>query len=340
MSLTWNQFRHAPVRSLPRSALVVPIAASLLFHAGLLFAIVYLKWDPFTRPAHVTDIPTETVLTLAPVEPTPVPPVVAAPVVVSPPPARVKEPEPVAKAAPDELAEPAPKVEPAPPAPVVVQAAPVAPAPPLPAPAPVVAAPTPVSFAGVQAPRAQRVVYVVDASGAMTSSLKFVKEELARSIARLDASQSFQVVVFRELPGTKDGDGFEMPPSSGNRMMAVTNESRVSSTAWLAGIQPGGRSDPLTGLTAALKLNPDLIFLLTRSIRRSGATAEWGAGTAATLEALDKLNPVGRNGLRPTVIKAIQFLDEDPTGLLPAIADAHGDGEGSYKVLRQEDVAK
>jgi hypothetical protein len=184
------------------------------------------------------------------------------------------------------------------------------------------------------------VVYVVDASGAMTSSLKFVKEELARSIARLDASQSFQVVVFRELPGTKDGDGFEMPPSSGNRLMAVTNESRVSSTAWLAGIQPGGRSDPLAGLTAALKLKPDLIFLLTRSIRRSGATAEWGAGTAATLEALDKLNPVGRNGLRPTVIKAIQFLDEDPTGLLPAIADTHGDGEGSYKVLRQDEVAK
>ena len=67
-----------------------------------------------------------------------------------------------------------------------------------------------------------------------------------------------------------------MPPSSGERLMPVTNESRVASTAWLAGIQPGGRSDPLAGLTAALKLKPDLIFLLTRSIRRSGGTARMG----------------------------------------------------------------
>ncbi len=279
-------------------------------------------------------------LTLAPIEATPAP-TPPAPVVVPPPPAPVTEPEPVAKAAPDELAQPAPKAELTPALPITVHAAPAAPPAPTPAPAPAAPPPMPVSIAGVQAPRAQHVVYVVDASGAMTSSLKFVKEELARSIARLDSSQSFQVVVFRELPGTKDGDGFEMPPSSSDRLMPVTNESRVSSTAWLAGIQPGGRSDPLAGLTAALKLKPDLIFLLTRSIRRSGAAPEWGAGTAATLEALDKLNPKhGRNGLRPTVIKAIQFLDEDPTGLLPAIADAHGDGEGSYKVLRQEEVAK
>ena len=131
-----------------------------------------------------------------------------------------------------------------------------------------------------------------------------------------------------------------LPPSSGGKLMAVTNVSRVSSAAWLSGIQPGGRSDPLEGLTAALKMKPDLIFLLTRSIRRSGATTEWGAGSAATLNALDQLNPVGSNGLRPTVIKAIQFLDEDPTNLLQQIGDLHGDGEGSYKVLKLQEVAK
>jgi hypothetical protein len=347
MSLTWNQFVHAPIRSLPRSALVVPLTASLLFHAALFFAIVYWRWDPFSRPARLTDAPPESVLTLAP-PPQPVPTPVAAPVPPPPPPppepVKTPDPEPPANVAPDEMATPAPKVEEAPPAPppepVTVHVDPPTP-PPAPVPAaPVSKGPAPVSFAGVEAARARRVVYVVDASGAMTSSLKFVKEELARSIARLDSSQSFQIVIFRELPGKEDSPGFELPPSSDGKLMAVTNESRLSTAAWLSGIQPGGRSDPLEGLTAALKMKPDLIFLLTRSIRRSGATTDWGAGTTATLNALDHLNPIGSNGLRRTVIKAIQFLDEDPTGLLPAIGEVHGDGEGSYKVLKLQEVAK
>jgi hypothetical protein len=181
----------------------------------------------------------------------------------------------------------------------------------------------------------------------MTSSLKFVKDELIKSIARLDPSQSFQIVMFRDPPGAKEGDTaatVELFTPNRNRqpaMVPVSNDARVAAAAWLEGIRPGGRSDPLAGLTAALKLKPDLIFLLTRSIRRSGGSAEWGAGNAATLAALDKLNPVNaRTSLRPTVIKAIQFLDEDPTGLLPAIAESHGDGEGSYKVLKLQEVIR
>ena len=36
MSLTWEQFLHAPIRTLPRRALVIPIGASLLVHGALL----------------------------------------------------------------------------------------------------------------------------------------------------------------------------------------------------------------------------------------------------------------------------------------------------------------
>jgi hypothetical protein len=337
MSLTWNQFVHAPLRSLPRSALVVPIAASLVVHAGLLVTIVCIKWDPFARPAHVTDAPTETVLTLTQPAPQPAPQPEAQPTPPPPPPPPPPV-QPVAAPAHDELAPPqtqAAEPQPEPPPPVIVHV-------PLPTPQPVAAAPapppppTPISFAGVEAQRARRVVYVVDASGAMTSSLKFVKEELVRSIARLDSTQSYQIIVFRDLPGEADGEGHVETPAEG--LMPATNQSRLASATWLANIQPGGRSDPLVGLTAALKLKPDLVFLLTRSIRRSGPTADWGAGTKATLEALDKLNPAGRDGIRPTVIKAIQFLDQDPTGLLPAIANTHGDGPGSYKVLTLKEI--
>jgi hypothetical protein len=185
-------------------------------------------------------------------------------------------------------------------------------------------APVPVSFAGVEGARAKRVVYVVDASGAMTSSLKFVKEELIRSIARLDPSQSFQIIVIRN-PIEQFADG----------LVPATGPVRMRAAAWLETIQPSGRSDPLPGLEAALRLKPELVFLLTRSIRRSGTNAEWGQGSAATLDALDRLNPVDlHTGQRPAVIKAIQFLDDDPTGLLQDIARLHGDGPGSYRVLR------
>jgi len=48
---------------------------------------------------------------------------------------------------------------------------------------------------------------------------------------------------------------------------------------------------------------------------------------------LDRLNPRGLNGQRRATIKAIQFLEEDPTGTMQAIGEEHGDGPGSYTVL-------
>lgn len=184
--------------------------------------------------------------------------------------------------------------------------------------------------------RAGRIVYALDASGAMTTSLRFVKEELARSVARLDATQSFQVVVFRQPPGAAEPiaeffDGVA-------RLAPATEEAKSRLGAWLETIQPSGRSEPLAGLRAALGLSPDLVFLLTRSIRRSGPDATWGNGPGATLAELDRLNPRDGSGSRPTVIKALQFLDPDPTGLLPAIANTHGDGPGSYRVVKLEEV--
>ena len=40
-----------------------------------------------------------------------------------------------------------------------------------------------------------------------------------------------------------------------------------------------------------------------------------------------------QDGRRRVVIKAIQFLEPDPTGTMPLIGEQHGDGPGSYSVL-------
>jgi hypothetical protein len=113
-------------------------------------------------------------------------------------------------------------------------------------------------------------------------------------------------------------------------LTAASPASRGDLAAWLTTIQPGGGSDVVAGLSWALELQPDLIYVLTYRFARTGVASE--QSTAEVLARLDALNP-GRQGKRPVVIKTIQMIGEDPTGLLQAIAQAHGDGEGSYRVL-------
>lgn len=219
----------------------------------------------------------------------------------------------------------APVIEPRPAAPARVQenaprrqARPPATAAPAPA-----ARPSPVSFAGSRGHAAERIVYVIDASGAMTASLPIVKQQLNASVSGLSDAQRFTVIVPRA--GARDQKNL----FSGG-LTPASPASRGDLAAWLTTIQPGGGSDVVAGLSWALELQPDLIYVLTYRFARTGVASE--QSTAEVLARLDALNP-GRQGKRPVVIKTIQMIGEDPTGLLQAIAQAHGDGEGSYRVL-------
>lgn len=328
-------------------AVVAPVVISIVLHTGAAIWVRAYSWA-HSRPDLLTDAPTvETVLTLDTPRPRDPPPETKPP----PKPAPVPEPKPepkpevvVRKPEPRVEPTPAPKVEPVhAEAPSPRPAAPVqAPAPPAATPQPEAPTPPPLpaTFAGVKADVAGRVVYVVDASGAMTSSLSFVVEELARSIERLDESQLFQVVLFREPPHGSSAEGasggYEMfRPGAG--LVPATRANKDAATAWARTIRPLGKSAPLPGLSAALELSPDLVFLLSRSIQRTGT--EPRAASLALLNTLEELNPPSPfTGKRRAVIKTIQFIDEDPSGLLPAIAARHGDGSGSYRLLSLEEL--
>lgn len=207
------------------------------------------------------------------------------------------------------------------------------------------------AFAGVRADRALDVVYVLDASGAMAPTLPFAIEELTRSIARLGPSQSFQIVVFRDasLAGGEGREATEVfRPRGGDaapELVRATPAARAAAEAWLETIRPLGRSNPLDGLERALAFEADAVFLLTRSIPRTGYDAGDGARAETrrreVLQRLDRLNPRdGRNGARPTVIRTIQFVDDDPTGLLQAIAREHAGGRDGYSVRTVEDLLR
>jgi len=190
-----------------------------------------------------------------------------------------------------------------------------------------------VRFAGLGASNARSVVYVVDASGPMVTSMPRVIAELRRSVEQLAPTQKFCVVLFRR---TENEAG---PEIFAPVLMRATPSAKRRLVDWLAQATPAGASNPLTGLEAALALKPDAVFLLSRSIVRSGGGV-WEDGLEATLARLEELNPPqGAHAARPTLIQTIQFLDDDPTGIMQAIGARHGQGAGYRVVRRGEDIA-
>lgn len=196
----------------------------------------------------------------------------------------------------------------------------------------------PASFAGVTARRASSVVFVVDCSGSMVSALSIVLEELGRSIERLAPDQRFAIVPFRDGVGEDEPRTF---PAT-LELVPATDANLRAARSYLRTLTPGGRSDPLAGLEPALALRPEAVFFLARSIERTEGT--WGGGKEAILRALDGLNPVEarRSGerARRTQVSAVQFLEDDPTGIMQAIGEAHGRGRSGYTVRTPEQIAR
>ncbi len=203
--------------------------------------------------------------------------------------------------------------------------------------APTSTAPPSVRFAGVQTQAAKKVVYVVDGSGATAASFTSLQTQLLRSIDELSATQRFQVVLFR-----KSTDSLvTLAPIAKNKLAYATRTNKKVVADWLDSVTARGRSNPVDGLRAALNLEPDLVLLITRSIQRTGDGAAWGSGRQRILRELNELNPRStRTGQRKIVIKAIQLLDDDPTGIMQGIAGQHGDGLNDYRVVSYEDLRR
>jgi hypothetical protein len=202
------------------------------------------------------------------------------------------------------------------------------------------------SFAGVSAKRASSVVYAVDASGAMVTSLPFVLEELRRSVSALASDQKFAVVLFGRRAGEDDAASGVRPfPERG--LLPATPANKAEFFAWVEGAQARGASNPLDGLLRAMDREPEVVFLLSRSIRRTDgreAAGDWGPGREAILAELERANPVRKSIFGPPSraiqVKCVQFLEEDPSGVMQAIAEVHGGGEGSYRLLPESELRR
>ena len=198
-------------------------------------------------------------------------------------------------------------------------------------------APAPISFAGVSTGAARSIVYVVDTSGATTTSLTYIRQRLLQSIDRLSPTQRFDVIAFRKL-----NDSTYTTPNlqtKRNKLPRATRHNKQAVADWLAKMPAQGQSNPVDGLAAALKLKPDMILLISRGIQRT--EIPWAGGLKHVRQKLEQLNPQDPiSGTRPVVIKTIQLLDQDPTGIMRTIGIFHGDGHNDHQVITYNQLVR
>jgi len=199
-----------------------------------------------------------------------------------------------------------------------------------------------VRFAGTGASNAEKIIYVVDASGSLRSTWPSLIAELTRSIEKLAPTQRFQVIFFQD--GTDEGYTWAPHPADPDktyRLIRATRENTAFVERWFATLSPNGRGDPLEAIRRAFWLEPDAVFLLARF---TGLVSDPDRDTL--LKELNKLNPrTGRDGNRAVVINGIQFLDADPNGVLEAVGAEHGSkgrgltGANGYKLLTRGEIS-
>ena len=189
-------------------------------------------------------------------------------------------------------------------------------------------------FAGARATNARSIVYVIDASGSMITWLTMVLKALDQSLERLDSSQRYSVIFFQ-------GDRAVMVPP--DRLQPARRRTIRNTMNWTrqgANLMPGGGSNPMPALQAALELQPDVIFLLSEGLQGPGGEM---VDHVAVLNSLDELNPIADpvTGNRWTRIQCIQIGNDvmeqpDDNSLLKAIAERHGGPDGWIRLGRSD----
>lgn len=166
------------------------------------------------------------------------------------------------------------------------------------------------TFFGIGA-RAQRFVYVIDASESMHQyrAMQVARDELWESLQELSESVTFQVIFFNQKQQALNRRG-ERP-----KLLAATASNLRLAKQFLSSIQPDSGTDRLAALTHALSFDPDVIFLLT--------DADAPELTPKDLADLRRLNR------RKAIINVVEF------GKLPELGNGIGQDNFLKAVARQ-----
>ena len=144
---------------------------------------------------------------------------------------------------------------------------------------------------GIEA-KASKIVYVFDQSGSMgvpdNKPLDRAKAELLASINGLSDVQQFYIIFYNQRQTL-----FKIDPT-GSRLIFANDQNKKLAKQFVDSIKAGGATKHADALALALKMHPDVIFLLTDGDPPDDITKE-------ELARLDRLNGSG------TVINVIQI---------------------------------
>ena len=117
-----------------------------------------------------------------------------------------------------------------------------------------------VSLFGVQA-EGTKFVYVLDRSGSMGDSgnkgLAAAKAALLASLAKLDTVHQFQIILYNERPRIFN------PTGEPGRLAFGTDQNKAEVRRFFDSIGADGGTDHESALVLAIRLHPDVIFLMT-----------------------------------------------------------------------------
>lgn len=160
----------------------------------------------------------------------------------------------------------------------------------------------------------QRICYVVDCSGSMYGQMYRVKEQLKRSVLKLNSRQAFSIVFFM--------DGRQIVQSGSGRLVPATAQAKSEALKLIETIRPGGSTDAAHALECALGLRcpegdgPEVIFFLT-----DGFNLDEG-GSVSFIEKIDQLR---KSLARGAVLHTIGFWPETRDKMmLEALANMSG----------------
>ena len=136
---------------------------------------------------------------------------------------------------------------------------------------------------------ANRFVYLIDCSGSMAGPpIRYAREQLKASIQNLTKTQQFQILFYNER-----AHAMSLKPRPNTGMYRATPSNIAAATRFIDSWQPDSGTDHAPAIKAALRLRPEVIYLLT-----DGTEPRLAAGDR------DRIRRLNRGGTR---IHCIEF---------------------------------
>ena len=174
---------------------------------------------------------------------------------------------------------------------------------------------------GIEAEGA-KFVYVFDRSASMSIArgkpMAAAKKELLASLAPLERVHQFYLIFYNQ-----EARAFQ-PGADAGKLIFATDANKQAAEKYINGIQPEGATDHFMALSLALKMRPDVIFLLTDGDAKDDISAA-------------ELAQIAKQNATATKIHVIQFTADFPTG--PNLRTLAKDNQGEFKSVSLKELA-